>query len=170
MNRGGARRRPTQRATEGEMFYAVVLASVLLVNGLAAGVMVGSELGAFPLMVQLPADRYVQTHAFFSTRYDPFMPVCLIVTVLGDLVLAAFGAGLVDRGLYGFAALCVAAAIVIAITRNVPLNIWVRSVDPANPPEDWKARRAGWGEWNRRRCVLVVVALVANCATTVVGP
>ncbi len=151
------------------MFHAVVLASVLLFNGLAAGVLLGSQIGPFPLMLRLPADRYVQTHAFFSTRYDPFMPLCLLLTSLGSLVLTASGTGLVDRCLHGVAAVCAGATIVIAITFNVPLNAWVRSVDPNNPPKDWMTRRAAWGEWNRRRCVLVLTALVANCATIAVG-
>jgi uncharacterized membrane protein len=154
---------------EARMLHAAVLALVLLLNGLAAGVLTASELGQFPLMARLPADRYVQTHAFFSTRYDPFMPVCLVVTTLGDLFLAVTSTRLVDRGLYGVAAVCVAVAILIALTRNVPINTWVRSVDPRNPPEDWKARRAAWGEWNRRRCILVVTALAAQCATIAVG-
>lgn len=150
------------------MFNAVVLASVLLCSGLAAGVLTASELGSFPLMARLPADQYVRTHAFYSTRYDPFMPACLILTVLGDLTLAVTADGPLVRGLYGAAATCATGAIVIALTRNVPLNIWVRSVDPHHPPQDWQARRAAWGRWNLRRCVLVVTALVANCATVAV--
>src|SRR4051794_28848292 len=112
------------------MFHEVVLAAVLLCNGLAAGVLTASELASFPLMARLPADQYVRTHAFFSTRYDPFMPACLILTVLGDLALAVTLHGPFTRGLYGTAAVCAAAAIVIAVARNVPLNVWVRSVDP----------------------------------------
>ncbi|MFJ2115907.1 MULTISPECIES: anthrone oxygenase family protein [unclassified Streptomyces] len=146
------------------MFDTLVLASVLLCNGLAAGVLTASELGQFPLMVRLPADQYIRTHAFFSTRYDPFMPTCLLLTVLGDLVLAVTADDPLVQGLSGAAALLSAGAVIIALTRNVPLNNWVRSLDPQDPPRDWRRRRAAWGRWNLRRCLLVAAALVANCA------
>jgi uncharacterized membrane protein len=151
------------------VFHEIALAAVLLCNGLAAGVLTASELASFPLMARLPAEQYVRTHAFYSTRYDPFMPTCLFLTLLGDLALAVTVDDPFVTGLHGAAALCAAGAIVIALTRNVPLNIWVRSVDPHNPPRDWQDRRAAWGRWNLRRCVLVVMALVANCLTIAVG-
>ncbi|MDX2938459.1 DUF1772 domain-containing protein [Streptomyces ipomoeae] len=151
------------------MFHTLVLASVLLCNGLAAGVLTASELGQFPLMARLPADQYIRTHAFFSTRYDPFMPTCLLLTVLGDLTLAVTADDPLVQGLSGAAALCAAGAVLIALTRNVPLNNWVRAVDPHAPPRDWRERRAAWGRWNLRRCVLVATALVANCATVAIS-
>lgn len=151
------------------MSETLVLASVLLCNGLAAGVLTASELGQFPLMARLPADEYIRTHAFFSTRYDPFMPTCLILTVLGDLALAVTADDPLAQGLSATAAVLAAGAVLIAITRNVPLNAWVRSLDPQAPPRDWRERRASWGRWNLRRCVLVAVALVANCATVAIS-
>ncbi|MFJ2608271.1 anthrone oxygenase family protein [Streptomyces sp. NPDC091279] len=143
----------------------LVLAAVLLCNGLAAGVLTASELGQFPLLARLPADQYIRTHAFFSTRYDPFMPTCLLLTVLGDLTLAVTADTPAARGLSGAAALLAACAVLVSLTRNVPLNTWVRSLDPHDPPGDWRLRRAAWGRWNLRRCVLVAAALVANCVT-----
>lgn len=149
------------------MFYAALLAAVLLANGLAAGVLTASELGPVPHLARLPADQYVQAHAFYSRRFDPLMPICLIATMIGELVLTATGSGLLDRVLPGVGLVCVVTAFVIAVTRNVPLNVWVRTADPHDPPPDWQARRTAWNEWNRRRCILVVTALVANCATVV---
>lgn len=148
------------------MLQDIVVPLVLLVNGLGAGVLVGANLGAYPMMAAQPAERYVQVHSFLATRYDPFMPVCLIGTVLGDLVLAASGASGYARVLQAGAAVLVASAVVISVTRNVPINRWVRSVDPDRMPADWQQRRRTWGVWNRTRGLLVVLALLANCVAT----
>lgn len=144
----------------------LVLPLVLLLNGLAAGVLVGANLGAYPLMVAQPAERYVEVHAFLATRYDPFMPICLIGTVLGDALLAAAGGSGLPRVLLAAAAVLAACAVVVSVTRNVPINRWVRSADPGRLPGDWQRRRRVWGVWNRTRGVLVVLALLANCTAT----
>jgi uncharacterized membrane protein len=151
---------------------SVLTALVLLANGLSAGVLVGTQLGGWPLLVALPPDRYVHAHAFFSTRYDPFMPVCLIATVLGDAVLAVFGAVPSVRAAQGVAALLALAVAVISLTKNVPVNKWIRTVDPDRLPADFAAQdpRPSWGRWNRVRSLLAVFALVANCAAVVLQP
>jgi len=144
---------------------AVLTPLVLLANGLSAGVLVGTQLGGWPLLAALPPDRYVQAHAFFSTRYDPFMPVCLIVTVLGDAALAVFGAAPPVRVAQAVAALLALAVAIVSVTKNVPVNKWIRTVDPHRLPADFAELdpRPGWGRWNRVRSLLAVLALVANC-------
>ncbi|WP_067563145.1 DUF1772 domain-containing protein [Nocardia acidivorans] len=141
----------------------IVLALVVLANGLAAGVLVGTELGGFPLMRALPADQYVTTHAFFSTRYDPFMPACLLGTVLGDTAAVLLAGSATQALFFGLAAAAALVTILISLTKNVPLNKWVQRADPHRPPADWQARRTNWGLWNRRRTLLVSAAFVANC-------
>ena len=139
---------------------------VLLANGLAAGVLVGTLLGGFPYLSVLTADRYVHAHAFFSTRYDPFMPVCLLTTVLGSAVLAALTDRPAARVLHLAAALLAAGTVTISITKNVPTNRLMRRLDPARLPAgfDPAGTRHTWGRWNQRRSWLAVTALVANCA------
>lgn len=144
---------------------AFLIPSVLLVNGLAAGVLVGTQLGGWPLLVALPPDQYVRAHAFFSSRYDPFMPACLLGTVLGDALLTV---GVPDTGshaLFAMAGLFALATISISITRNAPVNRWVRTLDPGALPVDFTSQdpRPRWGAWNRRRTALAVLALLMNC-------
>ena len=67
---------------------ALLTPLVLLLNGLAAGVLFGTQLGGFPYLASLPVDRYVHAHAFFGSRYDPAMPLCLVGTVGCDVALA----------------------------------------------------------------------------------
>lgn len=145
---------------------AIVLPLVLVVNGLAAGVLVGSHLGGYALLSALPANRYVHAHAFFSTRYDPFMPVCLLATVVGDLVLAVAAPSALLAALFGVGGLLAAATVTISLTKNVPINKWVRTLDPERLPTDFAKldRRSEWGRWNLIRGCAAVAALIANCA------
>ncbi|KNB49922.1 DUF1772 domain-containing protein [Streptomyces caatingaensis] len=143
----------------------VLVPLVVLANGLAAGVLAGTQLGGWPLLRGLPPDRYVHAHAFFATRYDPFMPVCLLVTLLGDAVLGATGHGPAVRALFLAAALLALCTVAVSLTKNVPVNKWVRSLDPDHLPGDFAERdpRRHWGRWNRVRTLLSAHALVANC-------
>ncbi|MFI0787249.1 anthrone oxygenase family protein [Streptomyces lydicus] len=147
---------------------AFVVPLVLLANGLAAGTLVGTQLGGWPLLASLPPQRYVHAHAFFATRYDPFMPVCFLGTVLGDVLLAAGAAPPAARWAFGVSVPLVLAAMIISVTRNVPVNRWVRTLDPEALPPDFAARdpRPRWGRWNRARCALAVTALLTNCLGT----
>ncbi|NJP95642.1 DUF1772 domain-containing protein [Nonomuraea sp. FMUSA5-5] len=144
----------------------IVVSLVLLANGLAAGVLLGTQLGGWPLLASLPPDRYVHAHAFFSTRYDPFMPACLLITTLGDLALGLLAASPVARVSYLVAAALCLGTIAISLTQNVPVNRWVRNLDPDNLPDDFAEQdpRRRWGTWNRIRTALSTLALLINCA------
>lgn len=143
----------------------VLFPLVLLANGLSAGVLAWGLLGGWPFMRSLPDDRYVHLHAFMATRYDPFMPVCLIVTVAGDVVLALLLPGAAGAGLAVLAGLLTVTAIAVSLVKNVPVNKWMQSLDPEALPADFAEvhPRAGWGRWNTFRSVLVLLAFVANC-------
>ncbi|MHA6763605.1 anthrone oxygenase family protein [Streptacidiphilus sp. PAMC 29251] len=141
---------------------------VLLVNGVAAGVLLGTLLGGWPLLAALPDDRYVHAHAFFATRYDPAMPVCLLGTLSGDVGLAVVTGSAPARFLFLAAALLAVSTIAISLSKNVPTNKWIQTVDPSHPPTDLRDRKRRWGLWNRRRSLLTLLALVANCTALAV--
>lgn len=139
---------------------------VILASGLGAGVLVGSQLGGWPLLVAMPPERYIQAHAFLSTRYDPFMPVCLVGAVLGDALLSVLAPSTGVRVLFALAAVLGAATVTISIVKNVPINRWVRTMDPDRLPDDFADQdpRESWGRWNQARTGLAVLALLVNCA------
>lgn len=143
---------------------------LLLLNGLAAGVLLGTQLGGFPYLASLPADRYVHAHAFLGSRYDPAMPVCLVGTVLCDAALAFLAPDAAARGMFAGAGVLAAATAVISVAKNVPVNRWMRTLDPNDLPEDFADRdpRRDWGTWNRRRSLLTIGALLVNCAALAV--
>ncbi|MDH6579770.1 DUF1772 domain-containing protein [Kitasatospora sp. MAP5-34] len=145
---------------------ALLAPLVMLLNGLAAGVLLGTQLGGWPLLAALPPDRYVHAHAFFATRYDPAMPICLLGTLLGDAALAATLTQTTARLCCLAAAALAAATIAISVTKNVPVNRWIRTLDPEHLPDNFPDLdpREHWGPWNRRRSALSILALAANCA------
>ena len=143
---------------------ALLTPLVVLLNGLAAGVLFGTQLGGFPYLASLPVDRYVHAHAFFGTRYDPAMPLCLLGTVGCDLALAFLAPEAAARAAFAVAGVLAAATAVISVTRNAPVNRWMRTLDPDNLPADFRDPRRSWGAWNRRRSLLTIAALVVNCA------
>lgn len=141
----------------------VVVPFVLLANGLAAGVLLWSVLGGVPLLLSLPAQQYVEVERFWGNRFEPFQPICVMVTVLCDAVLTLLEQG-PARLLFAGAAVCAAVVIVISLARNVPIKRWVMALDPRNLPDDWERRdpRAQWARWNFIRAGFAMVAFVLN--------
>lgn len=142
----------------------VLVPLALLGNGVGAGVMLATVLGVVPMFLALPYERYVWSVQFLWPRYDPFMPALNGLTFVLDLVLIAAAPHRAAQALFGAAAVLLAAVMVISIVKNVPINRYVKSLDPGAKPEDWPSRdpRVRWRDWNLARTVLAIVALGAN--------
>jgi uncharacterized membrane protein len=129
-----------------------------------------SVLGGAPLLLHLPTDRYVPVHQFLVKRFDPFMPICLVVSLLADVVLAVGGDKAGARTLAVVACACYLVAVVVALTKNVPINKWVYRLDPDDLPENWAAvdPRVRWRNWNIVRTCMALLALLANAGIVAV--
>lgn len=148
---------------------AEILALVaLMCNAVAVGVFCATVLGGVPLLLALPGEEYVYAHGFLATRYDPFMPITIVLTALADLSLVAAGPGAAVRVLGGLAGILMICVITVSITKNVPINKWVAGQDPRSLPPDWTDRRNRWQRWNAIRSGLAGAALAANLATALV--
>ncbi|MET9130067.1 DUF1772 domain-containing protein [Streptomyces antibioticus] len=147
----------------------ILLPIALFAGGLAAGGLAISVLAA-PLFTTLPTGMYVPVHKGLVTRFDPFMPVSLLSCLLCDLALAAFGDRTAVRLLAVLAALLLAAAMTVSLTRNVPINRWLSTLDPQDLPADFDRLdpRERWIRWNRVRGSLAVAALLTNVAAAAV--
>jgi uncharacterized membrane protein len=141
----------------------------LMGNAVAGGIMLSTVLGIVPLMLTLPYERYVELVQFMWPRYDPFMPIANLATLLADAALAVTVRHSPARGLFGLAAVLIVSVITISVTRNVPINRYVGSLDPGQRPADWRQAdpRARWRHWNLIRTGLMLCALVANVAGAV---
>ncbi len=145
------------------------LPSALVASGLAAGGLMISVLGGAPLLLRLPTAQYIPIHKFLVTRFDPFMPISMCAALLCDAALAIFDRRLALALPVG-AAVFLAGAMVVSLTRNVPINRWVATLDPAAPPANWAAvdPRVRWRNWNLVRTALVVCSLICNAVAAAV--
>ena len=147
----------------------VLLPLLLLANGMAAGGLMIAFLGGAPLQFVLPFDGYVVVQQFLTTRFDPFMPICLVITILTDGTLAATTSATPFRWFAAVAGVLVACAITVSLTKNFPINKFVRKLDPDRKPANWSEvdPRMRWRNWNAVRTTLTVTALLLN--VTAVG-
>ncbi|SCL31387.1 Uncharacterized membrane protein [Micromonospora pallida] len=153
------------------MTWTQLLVPITLTGtGMAAGGLMITVLGGVPLLLRLPTDQYVPIHQFLVTRFDPFMPICMITSLLVDLVLAVVLDNPVARIGFGASAVLLFGAMVISMTKNVPINRWLKTLDPERLPENFEQinPRVRWGKWNSIRTTLVVIALGLSAIAT--GP
>ncbi|WP_320065176.1 DUF1772 domain-containing protein [Micromonospora sp. RTGN7] len=138
----------------------------LLANGIAVGVMVSTVIGLAPMSLAVPYERYVATIQYLWKRYDPFMPAMNTLACLLDLVLLFRADEPAARALFGTAGVLLLVVMAISVVKNVPINRYVMSLDPAAEPADW-ARvdpRTRWRNWNLVRTALAVLAFATNLA------
>ncbi|WP_406861075.1 DUF1772 domain-containing protein [Streptomyces sp. HUAS MG47] len=147
----------------------ILMPAALLAGGLAAGGLAISVLAA-PLFNTLPTGMYVPVHKGLVTRFDPFMPISLLSCLLCDLALVATAPLTAVRVLAALGALLLACAMTVSLTKNVPINRWLSTLDPQALPADFDRRdpRERWIRWNRVRGALAVAALLANVGATAV--
>ncbi|WP_019869953.1 DUF1772 domain-containing protein [Salinispora oceanensis] len=148
----------------------VLLPLALVFSGFAAGGLMISSLGGAPLLLALPTERYIPVHQFLVTRFDPFMPISMTVTLALDLALTLIGPSPAFRLLTTLAAALLAIAMMVSLTKNVPINRWISTLDPEQLPDDWQRLdpRVRWRNWNLVRTVLAVTALLLNTSAVAV--
>jgi uncharacterized membrane protein len=141
----------------------VVAVLAVLANGLAAGIMLSVVMGIAPLMVASDYPQYVRLVRFLWPRYDPVMPAINGGTLVLDLVLVFTGDGR-PRVAHLVAAVLLACVMGISVTKNVPVNRFVTTLDPAREPADWPRSdpRRRWRGWNLTRTCFALAAFAAN--------
>ncbi|MBP2323145.1 putative membrane protein [Kibdelosporangium banguiense] len=150
----------------------ILLSVTLLMSGVAAGVLLWSVIGGVPLLLSLPAERYVETHQFWGSRFDGLQPLLVTATLVADVVLAVAAPNALTKSLFVVGAATALGVIVISKFRNVPLKRRVMRLDPHNLPPDWEQTdpRREWAAWNLGRTVCGLVAFAANVAVVALLP
>lgn len=138
-----------------------------VVNGAAAGIMLSTVIGIVPMMRALPYPGYVRMVQFMRPRYDPIMPISNGGALLVDIALIASGQR--ATALHLAAAVLLAVVITISVSKNVPVNRYVMSLDPEDQPKDWADvdPRKRWQLWNNIRTGSAVLALLCNAAALI---
>lgn len=150
--------------TGADEMISILVPLAVLTNGVAAGVMFSTVIGIVPMTSTLPYDRYVQTIRFLWPRYDPFMPIANAAAFVLDAIVAILAGDATARAVFIVAAVLLGTVMAISVVKNVPINKYVTSLDPARQPPDWADRdpRVRWRNWNLLRTSLALVALTAN--------
>jgi uncharacterized membrane protein len=145
---------------------ALFVPLAVLAGGLAAGGLMISALGGAPMLLALPVDSYLPVHKLLVGRFDPFMPICIVSALLSDVALAVSAPTGVTHTLAAAGAVLYLCVMSVSLTKNVPINRWIATLDPAHPPADWHRidPRVKWRNWNLVRTTLAVLALIVNVA------
>lgn len=145
---------------------AVLVVVVLLGNGLTSGVMLSTVIGIVPMTHAQSYDRYVETIQFLWPRYDPFMPITHLLTIAADIALVFAAPDQGARALFGAAGAVLVVVMAISVIKNVPINRYVMSLDPADRPAGWEQAdpRVRWRNWNLLRTSLALAGLAVNAA------
>jgi hypothetical protein len=149
-----------------QAFLPILIAVALLASGIAAGVLLWSVMGGVPLLLSLPAERYVEIHQFWGNRFDGLQPLLVSVTVILGVLLAILAPAQPANALFAVSAVAALAVIIISRFRNVPLKRKVMRLDAHNLPADWERLdpRRAWAAWNLARTVCGILAFTVNVA------
>jgi len=138
-------------------------------NGIATGIMLSTVIGIVPMMLALPYGRYVQTVQFLRPRFDPVMPITNGCALVLDIALAVTGGSAAVSAAFAVAAALLGSVMTVSITKNVPINRFIMSLDSECQPDEW-ARidpRATWRTWNLIRTTLALAAFLTNVIAAV---
>ena len=139
-----------------------------LLNGVAAGIMLSTVVGIVPMMVSQPYESYVRTVQFLWPRYDPMMPILNGSAFVLSGLSAAVTTSAAARAVLIGSTVLLGVVLAISISKNVPVNKFVSSLDPERPPADWDRvdPRVRWSRWNEIRTSINALAFTANVAAT----
>ncbi|HLK01028.1 MAG TPA: DUF1772 domain-containing protein [Streptosporangiaceae bacterium] len=146
-------------------------AAALALNGVTAGLLLGSLHAPVPRLLGMAAGPYLKAKQFLVPRYDPAMPIAIVANVVLDCVAAALAPHASAQVVFALAACLLLAVIAVSLVRNVPINNWEMTLDPGIAPSDW-ARidpRKLWHVWHVVRTGALTLALAATFAAILLG-
>jgi uncharacterized membrane protein len=127
------------------MEQAIRLA-VVIFAALATGGLMVNWIGLGRAMSRLSVSTYVEFHQATNQTFVPYMPVVVVGSIFGGIVLAIVSQGI--HSLSGELAiagcLCYAAGLAISLSTDVRINKQIERWSLANPPDDWSAVRSRW--------------------------
>ena len=97
-------------------------------------------------MSRLSESTYVEFHQATNRTFNPYMPIVVVGSILGGMVLA-----ILSQGIHSFSAklaiagcLCYVAVLTIALSTDVWINKQIERWSVQSPPDDWSAVRSRW--------------------------
>jgi uncharacterized membrane protein len=146
-----------------------MFASLMLV-GLVAGILLGTQLGQVRVQDRLGARDFTLVKHGFEIALGRVMPVLVISAGASIVPLVVL---LPIRGPVPFIAALVAlllwaGVILVTLVVNAPVNALAARWDPDSPPENWEELRTRWHLGQSIRTPLAVAAFAAIALACVV--
>jgi uncharacterized membrane protein len=124
----------------------VIQLAVVIFAALATGGLMVNWVGLARAMSRLSASTYVEFHQATNQTFVPYMPVVVVGSIFGGIVLAIVSQGI--HSLSGELAIagsvCYVASLAISLSTDVRINKQVERWSVASPPDDWSAIRSRW--------------------------
>ena len=120
--------------------------AVVILAALATGGLMVNWIGLGRAMSRLSASTYVEFHQATNLTFNPYMPIVVVGSLLGGIVLAVLSPGVHSlSGELGIAgSLCYVAVLAIALSTDVRINKQIARWSVQNPPDNWTHIRARW--------------------------
>ena len=124
----------------------VLQLAVLVFAALATGGLMVNWVGLGRAMSRLSVSTYVEFHQATNHTFNPYMPIVVVGTILGGIVLAIISQGIhsLSGNLAIAGSVCYAAVLAIALSTDVRINKQIGRWSIESPPNDWSAVRARW--------------------------
>ena len=112
-------------------------------------------------MSRLSASTYVEFHQATNHTFDPYMPIVVVGSLFGGIVLAILFRGIHslsgELAIVGF--ICYAAVLTVTWLTNLPINKQIARWSIQSPPNDWALIRARWVQFHIIRTLFSIPAL-----------
>ena len=124
----------------------VLQLTVVVFAALATGGLMVNWIGLGRAMSRLSGSTYVEFHQATNHTFNPYMPIVVVGSILGGVVLAVPFPGI--HSLSGALAIagsaCYVAVVAIALSTDVRINKQIARWSVESPPDDWAPIRARW--------------------------
>ena len=140
----------------------VLQLAVVVFAALATGGLMVNWIGLGRAMSRLSASTYVEFHQATNHTFNPYMPIVVVGSILGGIVLAIVSAGIhsLSSTLAIAGSVCYVAVVSIALSTDVRINKQIARWSVESPPDDWKPIRARWIRFHIFRTLFSLPGLV----------
>jgi hypothetical protein len=129
-----------------QVMEQVIQVAVVIFAALATGGLMVNWVGVGRAMSRLSASTYVEFHQATNHTFNPYMPIVVVGTILGGVVLAILSHGIhsLSGELAVAGSVCYVAVLAIALSTDVRINKEIGRWSAQRPPNDWSAVRSRW--------------------------
>lgn len=148
------------------MLVHLLAASLVLLSGALAGVLIAVDIAVVPMLAGLRGDRYVEIHRSLDPRFDPLMPTVDKIALVVGLVLIVTAPGWDAKAAFAVAEAGLVGVALVSELSNVRINRDIDTWVTRGVPPGWAETRTRWARSNRHRTWIAVVGFAAAVTGT----